>query len=222
MPNPLPSTRSDARLNRQRILDAAREVLHERGFEAEILEFAERAGVGTGTVYRHFANKEGLVCEIFEEMVSKIRRNCAHITGLRDARAAIAEATRVGFEISAEYGQLAVAMHNRTAPAKYLHGDHWKTLTDVFTSLIQRGIDQGHFPSNLDVVYAACVWQALIVPPTMPTKSLVRRSTSEHAAATSGFFLRGLGCRTGIDWTVDVESSADATAAGTTTRTSAR
>ncbi len=212
MPDPLPLTRSDARLNRQRILDTAREMLRERGFDAEIVEIAERSGVGTGTVYRHFANKEGLVCAIFEEMVSKIRSNCARIAGLRDARAAIAEATRVGFDITAEYGQMAVAMQNRTAPAKYLHGDHWQTLTDVFTSLIQRGIDQGHFPSNLDVAYAVGVWQALSVPPPMPIKSLVRRSTSEHAAATYGFFLRGLGCRTGNDWTVDVKSGADATA----------
>ncbi len=52
--------RSDALRNRARVLDAAEEVLAEQGLTARMDAIAARAGVGVGTVYRHFATKEAL------------------------------------------------------------------------------------------------------------------------------------------------------------------
>jgi len=56
-----PSLRTDARRNRGRILDAARECFAERGLDAQVDEVAATAGVGVGTVYRHFPNKRELL-----------------------------------------------------------------------------------------------------------------------------------------------------------------
>jgi AcrR family transcriptional regulator len=53
--------RSDARRNRERVLDAARACFAKQGIEAQMDDVAARAGVGVGTVYRHFATKEVLV-----------------------------------------------------------------------------------------------------------------------------------------------------------------
>jgi AcrR family transcriptional regulator len=53
------SPRSDARANRERVLVAARECFAE-SLDAQMQDVARRAGVGVGTVYRHFANKEAL------------------------------------------------------------------------------------------------------------------------------------------------------------------
>jgi len=58
------ATRRDAVRNYHRILDAAREVLGESGADAGMEEIAARAGVGVGTVYRHFASKDALVDEL--------------------------------------------------------------------------------------------------------------------------------------------------------------
>ncbi|SNQ47441.1 Transcriptional regulator, TetR family [Frankia canadensis] len=55
-----PPLRADARRNRERVLQAAREVFAESGFAAPLDEIAARAGVGAGTVYRHFPTKEAL------------------------------------------------------------------------------------------------------------------------------------------------------------------
>jgi AcrR family transcriptional regulator len=46
--------RADARRNRERIVSAARTVFAEQGAEAQIDDIARAAGVGVGTVYRHF------------------------------------------------------------------------------------------------------------------------------------------------------------------------
>nr|WP_268255928.1 TetR/AcrR family transcriptional regulator [Streptomyces mashuensis] len=52
--------RADARRNRQLVLQAARSAFEEQGLSVPLGEIARRAGVGTGTVYRHFPSKEAL------------------------------------------------------------------------------------------------------------------------------------------------------------------
>jgi AcrR family transcriptional regulator len=59
--------RADARRNRERILDSARSVFAEYGAEAQIDDVARRAGVGVGTVYRHFPTKEALMVELVRQ-----------------------------------------------------------------------------------------------------------------------------------------------------------
>jgi AcrR family transcriptional regulator len=53
--------RADARRNRERIVEAAREVFAHDGLEAQIDDVAARAKVGVGTVYRHFPTKDALL-----------------------------------------------------------------------------------------------------------------------------------------------------------------
>ncbi|WP_051276100.1 TetR/AcrR family transcriptional regulator [Marmoricola sp. URHB0036] len=53
--------RADARRNQQQVLDAARELFIERGLDCPLEEVARRAGVGIGTLYRRFGDREALV-----------------------------------------------------------------------------------------------------------------------------------------------------------------
>src|SRR5689334_7111900 len=59
--------RADARRNRELILAAARELLASDQPEVQIDAIAARAGVGVGTVYRHFPDKEALMGELVRE-----------------------------------------------------------------------------------------------------------------------------------------------------------
>ncbi|HMJ34063.1 MAG TPA: helix-turn-helix domain-containing protein [Baekduia sp.] len=68
-PKPL---RADARRNRERIVDAARDVFAEAGQAAQMDDVARRACVGVGTVYRHFPTKEALLGEL---MATKFRHH---------------------------------------------------------------------------------------------------------------------------------------------------
>ncbi|TVT46953.1 TetR/AcrR family transcriptional regulator [Amycolatopsis rhizosphaerae] len=59
--------RSDARDNRERILDAARAVFASNGLDVPMREIARRAGVGPATLYRRFPTKELLATEAFAD-----------------------------------------------------------------------------------------------------------------------------------------------------------
>jgi AcrR family transcriptional regulator len=70
--------RADARRNRERIMSSGRELFARQGPQAQMDEIAAHAGVGIGTVYRHFPTKEALltamVRERFQEFVEIARR----------------------------------------------------------------------------------------------------------------------------------------------------
>ncbi len=70
--------RADAERNKKLIVEAAREVFATAGLAAPIDEIAQRAGVGTGTLYRHFPTKEALfeavVIGRVEDLVEEARR----------------------------------------------------------------------------------------------------------------------------------------------------
>ena len=61
--------RSDARDNRERILDAARAVFAADGLTVPMREIARRADVGPATLYRHFPTKEALATEAFGDQM---------------------------------------------------------------------------------------------------------------------------------------------------------
>jgi AcrR family transcriptional regulator len=72
--------RSDARRNRKRVLAAAEDVFSKMGLRAQVEEVARRAGVGVGTVCRHFPTKQALVEAVLEAMYESL---------LNDARGAL-------------------------------------------------------------------------------------------------------------------------------------
>ena len=74
--------RADARRNRAKLLDVAEEVFAEKGTSASTEEVARRAGVGIGTVFRHFPTKQDLLEAVF---VARLRRAADRAHALGDA-----------------------------------------------------------------------------------------------------------------------------------------
>ena len=64
--------RADARRNYDRIVEVARVVFREQGYDASLDEVARRAGVGPGTLYRHFPKRENLIDAIMQSWVDSV------------------------------------------------------------------------------------------------------------------------------------------------------
>src|SRR5262245_53457149 len=73
--------RADARRNYEKVLVAAREAFAEGGESTALEEIARRAGVGIGTLYRHFPNRQALLEALYVGEVDEICRSAAELEG---------------------------------------------------------------------------------------------------------------------------------------------
>ena len=64
--------RADAKRNYDRIVEVAREVFREQGYDASLDLVAKRAGVGPGTLYRHFPQRENLLDAVMQSWVAHV------------------------------------------------------------------------------------------------------------------------------------------------------
>src|SRR6516164_1990646 len=69
---PRRTLRVDAQRNRERILEVAKEVFTRSGAEASLDDIARQAGVGAGTLYRHFPTRDALIEAVYRSEVEKL------------------------------------------------------------------------------------------------------------------------------------------------------
>lgn len=122
--------RSDADRNHDRVLRAAQEVFAESGFDAPLDEIATRAGVGAGTVYRHFSTKEALFRAVVTERVSDLVADAQRRAVAPDPGAAF-------FEFLARLGAEGAAKRD-TSDAIAVPGPLREELHDALEVLLQR------------------------------------------------------------------------------------
>ncbi|MCW3020646.1 MAG: TetR/AcrR family transcriptional regulator [Solirubrobacterales bacterium] len=94
--------RRDAERNRQRILDSARVLFAERGLGVSLDEIARHAGVGVGTVYRRFPDKEQLIDALFEERLGEILAAATASLEISDPWGALAQFLERSMELQVE------------------------------------------------------------------------------------------------------------------------
>lgn len=147
--------RADAIANRARLLNAARDAFAELGTSAEIKHIADRAGVGVGTIYRHFGSKEGLLHELVAEAVADFERqvgcsetNAEPVEALRTFLTALLRATDA-------YGWLFEAMLGGQLPQEASAGLEGVETGERLSAVLQRGVSIRAFREDLDVTIAA-------------------------------------------------------------------
>jgi AcrR family transcriptional regulator len=81
--------RADARRNRERLLQAARAAFAAEGLAVPLDEIARRAGVGPGTLYRHFPAKEALFEAVLQDRIQRLADDARALRGATDPGAAL-------------------------------------------------------------------------------------------------------------------------------------
>jgi AcrR family transcriptional regulator len=135
--------RADAVRNRERVLEAAKSVFSAGGAEASLEAVARRAGVGIGTLYRHFPTREALFEAVYRrevqqlvELAEQLKDDAAPVDALRRWLRSNVEfvATKKGMVAA-----LALAMHG----ASELHAYAFERLTKAVGALLDRAVAAG-------------------------------------------------------------------------------
>jgi AcrR family transcriptional regulator len=79
------STRRDAKRNRERLVASARELFAQKGIEVSVEEITQHAGVGMGTLYRHFPTKDELIDAVLEDAFAEIIQIAEEAAADKDA-----------------------------------------------------------------------------------------------------------------------------------------
>jgi AcrR family transcriptional regulator len=137
--------RADAERNRRRVLDAARNLFAERGDEVQHAEVARAAGVGVGTVYRHFPTRQALVEAAAEHRFAQILE-FAHTecVGGPDPGQGLARYLRhVGEILDSDRGLSASIEAARGSTGSEPRGETRTQLEAVVATLIEQGQSAG-------------------------------------------------------------------------------
>jgi len=103
--------RADAQRNYARLLDAARAAFVERGADdVSLEEIARRAGVGIGTLYRHFPTRQALLEAVYRDQVDTLSARAEELLRTESPEAALAEWMRALLEFSSTKRSMTAAL----------------------------------------------------------------------------------------------------------------
>jgi AcrR family transcriptional regulator len=142
--------RADARLNRDRLLDAAARAFARDGAEASLKAIAKDAGVGIGTLYRRFPTRERLVEATYRNETARL---CAAAPDLLRVRPA-AEALRVWMDHFVDFLATKRGMADALRAVLVADGELRMQTRDLFTdalaTLLTAGIAEGALRPDID------------------------------------------------------------------------
>ena len=141
--------RRDAERNRANLIEAGRAVLAELGPDAPLEEIARRAGVGIGTLYRHFPTREALVEAIFAEHIGGVRAAAEEAAAAEDAWAGLVGFLEYVLELQARNLPLrGVLLRHREGQSL---AEHRERMRPLLARIVARAREQGSLRADYTV-----------------------------------------------------------------------
>lgn len=141
---PARSRRADALRNRQTLLTAAAAVFVTSGVDAPIREIAARAGVGMGTIYRHFPTRADLVVAVYRHQVEACAEAGSNLLVSADSPlAALRQWVDLFVDFLVTKHGLADAMQSDSSGFDALHAHFLDRLVPVCAQLLDAAVDAG-------------------------------------------------------------------------------
>jgi AcrR family transcriptional regulator len=143
--------RADARRNEKVLLDAAAEVFISSGVEAPVRDIAAKAGVGTGTIYRHFPTRADLIIAVYRHQVEACAEaGPALLAASATPHAALGQWINLFVDFLVTKHGLAAVLQSDNASFKTLHDYFVDRLVPVCAQLLDAAAEAGEIRSDLD------------------------------------------------------------------------
>src|ERR1700735_3146075 len=135
--------RADGQRKMSSILDAAMEVFAKSGVDAPVREIAERAGVGLGTVYRHFPQRSDLIVAVFRTQMDACADTAPDFASKYEPGEALARWMQRYMDFVATKRGLAAALHSGDPAYSALPGYFDKRLRPALETLLEAAVAAG-------------------------------------------------------------------------------
>jgi len=141
---PAPRKRADARRNEQTLLDAAAAIFVVAGVDAPVRDIAAKAGVGVGTIYRHFPTRADLVVAVYRHQVEACAEaGPALLANSNSPHAALGSWINLFVDFLVTKHGLAEALRSDRASFETLHAYFLDRLVPVCAQLLDAGVAAG-------------------------------------------------------------------------------
>jgi AcrR family transcriptional regulator len=142
--------RADGQRKMSSVLQAAAEVFQESGVDAPVREIAERAGVGLGTVYRHFPQRSDLIKAVFQSRVDACADAAPELASQYEPGDALARWMQRYVDFIATKRGLAAALHSGDPAYSALPRLFNTRLLPALTTLLDAAVAAGAVRSGID------------------------------------------------------------------------
>ena len=142
--------RADALRNRERILEVAKAVFTRQGANASLEEIAKQAGVGTGTLYRHFPTRDELIEGVYRNEVEKLAAAAARFAETMSPLEALRAWMLLLVDYIAAKHIIAPALNTIAGGPSRLHEGSRTTLHAAIDGLVKRAKRSGDLRRDLD------------------------------------------------------------------------
>jgi AcrR family transcriptional regulator len=146
---PVRKPRADAIRNRERVLEAAKAVFSAGGPEASLEAVARRAGVGIGTLYRHFPTREALFEAVYRREVQQLSELAEQLKSEADPVDALRRWLRSNVEFVATKKGMSAALALAVQSSSELHAFSFDRLTKAIGALLDRAVAAGEIRSDI-------------------------------------------------------------------------
>ena len=144
--------RADARRNRERLLEVAKEAFTEHGAGVSLDEVAKQAGVGAGTLYRHFPTREALLEEVYRTEVEKLAAAEREFTRTMPPVQALRAWMLLFVDYIAAKQIIAPALNTMVVgPSKVLQSSGG-LVKNAIRTLVERAIESGDIRGDLEPI----------------------------------------------------------------------
>jgi AcrR family transcriptional regulator len=141
--------RADALRNRERVLEAAKAVFSAGGPDASLEAVAREAGVGIGTLYRHFPTREALYEAVYRREVEQLSELAEELKGEAAPVEALRRWLRSNVEFVATKKGMATALALADGPPSELTAFSFDRLTKAIHMLLQRAVAAGDVRADI-------------------------------------------------------------------------
>ena len=147
--NERPPKRADARRNIEALLEAALAVFAKSGVDAPVRDIAEKAGVGVGTVYRHFPQRSDLIVAVFRQEVDACADAAAALASKYPPTEALSRWMLRFTEFVAAKRGLAAALHSGDPAYETLPAYYDAKLRPAMETLLNRAVAAGQIRAGV-------------------------------------------------------------------------